>query len=124
MQVPGKREAAGGDYVQRDWLVVGPQSKVGKLLEELRRYAVAGKLQWRSGEAKVAMQDRAVVGGLETYGKGLAEPKTDESKEAPGSRGREVRVAEEKSAGNRTGGLPSTKPEPVQRVLIRFRARR
>ncbi len=131
MQVPGEKEAKGHDYVERDWLVVGPQSEVRKLLAELRRYAEVGKSEWRSGEARVAMQDRPLRRGRAGLGKGTAKPKPavqPTRPEKPGSGvaagGADVKKEPTQAERGRAAALPGAEPEPVQRVVIRFRVRR
>ena len=123
LPVPGKKEAKGHDYVQRDWLVVGPQSEVSKLLEELRRYAAAGKNEWRSGEAQVAMQDRTRSRSRAGLVNGAPAPKPAETPPPTESLKPTPQPAEKTGAG-RAAALPGAKPEPVQRVVIRFRVRR
>ena len=129
--VPGEKEAKGHDYVERDWLVVGPQSEVRKLLAELRRYAEVGKSEWRSGEATVAMQDRPLRRGRAGLGKGTAKPKPAAQPtrpEKPGSGvaagGADVKKEPTQAERGRAAALPGAEPEPVQRVVIRFRVRR
>ena len=53
-QVPGRKEAAGPEFVERDWLVVGKQKDVQRLLAELRKHADQSRSAWRSGEARIA----------------------------------------------------------------------
>ena len=121
MPLPGKQEADGGDYVERDWLVVGPRSEVRSLLRELRQYASVEKLDWLSGEAKIASSPPA---GPRALAAGAPE---DSSKKSE-ARARAARPAERAATkpSDKAGSdaSPTTKPEPVLRVVVRFRARR
>jgi len=128
MPVPGKVEAAGGDYIERDWLITGSQAEVRSLLAELRRYTVAQDLGWRSGEARVAWQTPAGGYGALAYGARGDAAKADKDKASPpaSTRGRAERAAEKPKQPADAGGDASANQPPaaVQRVVIRFRARR
>jgi hypothetical protein len=130
MPLPGKQEADGGDYVERDWLVVGPRSEVRSLLKELRQYAVVAKLDWLSGEAKIASQPPAGVSAPAPTAPDASPNKQDPSvairKSGAGGRAaRPVERAATKSSDKAVpDASPTTKPEPVLRVVVRFRARR
>ena len=50
---PGARQAQGADIAERDWLVVGPQSELAKLLASLREYSDSVRGAWKSGEVRI-----------------------------------------------------------------------
>lgn len=115
-EVPGRKEAAGPEYVERDWLVVGPQSDVQRLLAALRNHATSTRSVWRSGEARIAKVNDATDRGRTTDG-------TNPIGRGGGSGG-PLPEESQAQAGRPEAASPSAKAAPMQRLVIRFRVRR
>ena len=108
---PGARQAQDAAISERDWLVVGPQSEVAKLLASLRKYSDSVRSSWKSGEVRIA------TGILP--GKDLVESVGVDSESATGRPSSKLPPASRDPSQS-----SASHSRPVQRVVLRFRVRR
>jgi hypothetical protein len=98
---PGRPKAAGGDRVQRDWLVIGSAKQVAAMLVALRDYSDASRMLLGGGELRVVKQQPLP---------GLAAGSAPPDRERP--------------AAPPSPSSFSAAPDGIRRVVLRFRVRR